>query len=62
MIFDFDPGRYGAFIWPAYAVTALVFLGMIAETLLRTRRWKREAERLEAAREDLPKRPERAAG
>ncbi len=50
MTFDFDPGRYGAFIWPAYAVTALVFTGMVAETLARTRRWRREAERREAER------------
>ena len=45
-----DAGKYAAFIWPAYGVTALGFIGMIAATLLRARRWRREAERLEKAR------------
>ncbi|MEO8927673.1 MAG: heme exporter protein CcmD [Caulobacteraceae bacterium] len=42
-------GEYGAFIWPAYGVSALAFAWMIADTLLRARRWRREAERLEKA-------------
>ena len=33
---DFDVGKYGAFIWPAYAVTALNH----------ARRWKRRAQEL----------------
>ncbi|HEX7758265.1 MAG TPA: heme exporter protein CcmD [Caulobacteraceae bacterium] len=45
-----EAGKYAAFIWPAYAITALGFIGMIAVTLLRARRWRREAERLEKAR------------
>lgn len=36
-------GRYGAFVWPAYAVAALVFAAMIIDTLLRTRHWRRAA-------------------
>jgi heme exporter protein D len=45
-----DAGKYAAFLWPAYAVTAAAFAWMIAATLLRARRWRREVERLEAAR------------
>ena len=48
---DLDPGKYGAYVWPAYAVTALVFAGLIADTLLRARRWRRETERRQAERE-----------
>ena len=45
-----EAGKYAAFIGPAYAITALGFAGMIAATLLRARRWRREVERLEKAR------------
>ncbi len=40
-------GKYGLFIWPAYGVSLLGFAWMIADTLIRARRWRREAERLE---------------
>lgn len=40
-------GRYAAYIWPAYAVTAAGFLWMIVDTLARARRWRRRAEELE---------------
>jgi len=49
---DFDAGKYGPFVWPAYAVTALVFAGLIIDTLLRARRWRKA---VEAAQEDQPK-------
>lgn len=39
--------KYAAFIWPAYAVTALGFVWMVADTLVRARRWKRRTEALE---------------
>jgi heme exporter protein D len=48
---DFDAGKYAPFVWPAYGVTVLVFVVMIAATLLRARRWRREVERLE---KDVP--------
>lgn len=41
---DFDAGKYAAYVWPAFAVTALVFAAMIADSLASARRWKREAE------------------
>ena len=43
---DFDVGKYGAFIWPAYAVTAGTFLVLIAASLNHARRWKKRAEEL----------------
>lgn len=42
---DLDAGKYAAFVWPAYAVTALVFFGMIFFTLNQARRWRRRAEK-----------------
>ena len=41
---DFDAGKYAAFVWPAYAITALVFVVLIADSLIRARRWRRAAE------------------
>jgi heme exporter protein D len=49
--FDFDAGRYALFLWPAFAVTAAAFVWMVADTVLRTRRWRREAERRAAERD-----------
>jgi heme exporter protein D len=45
---NFELGKYAIYILPAYAISAVVIAAAIAETLLRTRRWKREVERLEA--------------
>jgi heme exporter protein D len=41
---DFDMGRYGAYVWPAYAAGAIVFAWMILDSLARARRWRRKAE------------------
>jgi heme exporter protein D len=40
-------GKYGAFIWPAYGASLLAFAWIIADTVLRARRWRREVRRLE---------------
>ena len=53
MTFDFDAGAYAAFVWPAYAATALGFIWMVGDSLLRARHWRREVERLEADRTRL---------
>ena len=45
MNFDFEFGRYGVFIWPAYAVTVAAFSVMIAEAVLSARRWKAQVDR-----------------
>ena len=42
---DLDVGKYAAFVWPAYGLTALVFLGMIVFTLRASARWRRKAEK-----------------
>ena len=52
---DFDAGKYGPYVWPAYAITALVFAVMIADSLLRARRWRKAVEEAEkAAGKDQP--------
>ena len=45
---DFDAGAYGAYLWPAFAVTALVFAGMIIASLGHARRWRHRAEQARA--------------
>ena len=45
---DLDVGKYAAFIWPAYAVTALVFVALIGGALNHSRRWKKKAQALSA--------------
>ena len=44
---DLDMGKYAAFVWPAYAASAIVLGAMVAQTLAAARRWKAEAERRE---------------
>jgi len=39
-------GKYAAFIWPAYGITALTFAILIAGSLAHARRWKKRAEGL----------------
>jgi heme exporter protein D len=41
---NLDVGKYAGFVWPAYGLSALVLLGMLADSLLRARRWRRAAE------------------
>jgi heme exporter protein D len=43
-MFDFDAGKYAVYVWPAYAITALVIAAMVLDTLIRARRWRRAAE------------------
>jgi heme exporter protein D len=51
---DLDPGKYGAFLWPAFAISAFVIGWMVVDSLSRAARWRKEAERLEALRSDAP--------
>lgn len=48
MSFDFDAGKYAAYLWPAFAISAAAFAWLIADSLAGARRWKRQAERLQA--------------
>ncbi len=41
---NFDLGRYAVFVWPAYGLSALTLLGLVVDSLLRARRWRRAAE------------------
>jgi heme exporter protein CcmD len=38
-------GRYGAYIWPAYGFSFIGLVGMIADTAIRARRWRRAVDR-----------------
>jgi heme exporter protein D len=40
---DLNAGKYAAFVWPAYAATAVVILALIVDTLARSERWRRLA-------------------
>jgi heme exporter protein CcmD len=42
-------GKYAAYIAPAYLISLVVIAGMVADTVLRARRWRREAARREQA-------------
>ena len=41
---NLDVGKYAGFVWPAYGLSALALLAMLADSLLRARRWRRAAE------------------
>jgi heme exporter protein D len=44
---DFDAGKYAPYVWGAYAVTAVTFLGMIVRSLVNAARWRRAADEAE---------------
>lgn len=46
-MFDLDMGRYAAFVWPAWALSAAVLAGLAARALIAARRWSVELKRLE---------------
>jgi heme exporter protein CcmD len=37
-------GRHAAFVWAAYGVTAPVLAGLVIQSLLQARYWRRKAE------------------
>mgnify|MGYP003550616909 FL=1 len=51
MMLDFDMGKYAAFVWPAFGITAVVFAVLAARALLESRRWTAELRRLEAKKD-----------
>lgn len=58
---DFDASPYGAYVWPAFAITALVFAGMIISAFAHAHHWRARtealrliAEQAEAARRPVP--------
>jgi heme exporter protein D len=46
---DLDMGRYAAFVWPAWGVTASVLGALALRVLVAARRWAAELKRLESA-------------
>ncbi len=48
---NLELGKYAGYILPAYAITVVIVAAIVADTLARTARWKREAERLGAERD-----------
>jgi heme exporter protein D len=48
-----DLGKYAPFIIPAYVLTVGFFIWATAASLLSARRWKREAERLQAQKDKV---------
>ena len=45
---NFDMGQYGAYIWPAYAISALALAGLTAWTVAAWRRAKAKLAALES--------------
>ncbi len=45
-------GKYAGFVWPAYAISAVVLAALVVDSLARARSWRREAERLQDQHED----------
>lgn len=55
MMLDLDMGRYAAFVWPAWALSAIVLAALAARAGLAARHWSAELQRLEEApRSDRP--------
>jgi heme exporter protein CcmD len=45
---NFELGKYAVYIVPAYVIAFVVIAAAVADTLGRSRRWKRKVEQLEA--------------
>ena len=45
---DLDMGQYAAFVWPAWAISAVVLAALAVRALTAARRWSAELKRLEA--------------
>ena len=48
---DLDMGRYAAFVWPAWAISALVLGAVAARAAVQARRWKKALKDLETSTE-----------
>ena len=44
---DLDMSPYAAFVWPAWAISAVVLAGLVARAVVAARRWKAELKRFE---------------
>ncbi len=43
---DLDAGKYALYVWPAFGISALVFVALIWTGLGFARKWRRKAEAL----------------
>lgn len=59
MISFFEMGGYAGYVWPSFAITALVMIGLLVVSLRELRRRERTLAALEAAR---PNRRRRGTG
>ncbi|GAA0615312.1 hypothetical protein GCM10009422_07930 [Brevundimonas kwangchunensis] len=48
---DFDMGQYGAYVWPAWGISAVVLAALTVRCAMAARRWKAELKRLETNEE-----------
>lgn len=44
---DLDMGKYAAYVWPAWGISAVVLAALAARALTAARRWSAELKRLE---------------
>lgn len=44
---DLDMGAYGAYVWPCWAISAVVLTALALRALVASRRWKAALKRLE---------------
>lgn len=47
---DLDMGKYAAYVWPAWGISALILAALAARVIVSARRWKAELKALEASR------------
>ena len=45
---DTDMSPYAAFVWPAWAISAVVLAGLAVRAVAASRRWSAELKRLDA--------------
>ncbi|MFN3558405.1 MAG: heme exporter protein CcmD [Brevundimonas sp.] len=45
---DFDMGKYAAYVWPAWGISAVVLAALCVRALIAARRWSAELKRLES--------------
>ena len=59
---DLDMSPYAAFVWPAWAISALVLAALVVRALIASRRWKRDLDRLEEQGDERPQAARSAIG
>jgi heme exporter protein D len=59
---DLDMTPYAAFVWPAWAISAIVLTALVVRAVAASRRWKAELKRLEGDPEARPQAAQGAVG